>query len=547
MTLNHSSRKMYYYLCLIWHLSIANLIDTTIMETGNLKQSSPFGEVSCEAEKVTLGDNYSQYFFENTFFNQGSVAPGTYLIIGRRGCGKTSLAEHFKFQSHIPKAKCIDVDEPRTYGAVAQKVAGLLNFPSEISIPKICDIWEYAIWSLVFEQYKASDPKIKAACAVEGNEGSASHLIKTILSGIINKYVLDNGSEIAEQVDAILNNATFKYAQEATLSLTKKEPVIVAIDSMEHYSVDDQAAMWSIAGLVQCASEFNNKYAARGIHVKLFITDEIFPHLKEKIITNTLKFVREPLFLQWRPKDLERLVCWRFYKFLSATAPSLLHHTSIDWDNYSEVHQKMWLPYFGSHILNKNNVKEHTIPYILRHSQLRPRQLIFICNEICRRAYKYGKFPKFDALVLREAIWYSESFLADEVINSYSRIYPNIGSIVLALSGLPMSFKGRELDKVANRTAGFWKAGEYSPDIFRQVVTELGIVGRKRGNKNSSSGIIEADFEFAIEDRLFLNERDDCVIHPMFYRKLNILPLANTCVYPFPDHPAFTFHEFAES
>ncbi|MCB0526485.1 MAG: hypothetical protein KDC86_18350 [Saprospiraceae bacterium] len=53
--------------------------------------------------------------------------------------------------------------------------------------------------------------------------------------------------------------------------------------------------------------------------------------------------------------------------------------------------------------------------------------------------------------------------------------------------------------------------------------------------------IIQADFEFALRDRMFINEKDTCVIHPMYYSKLNInrnKPV-NKCVYPFPQHPDF--------
>jgi hypothetical protein len=499
----------------------------------------PFGEASCEAEKDILGKDYSKYFFEHAPFNSDSVDPNTYLIVGRRGCGKTSLAEYFKFQHQISDAKCIDVDEPNVYAAVSRKVADLMNYPSEVSIPKVSDIWEYTIWCLIFRLYKDEDNRIKAACVVDGSEKSASSLIKTILSGIISKYVVENGDELIDQIDTILNEKTFKLAKEVVQKITERRPVIVAIDSMDHYSINDQAAMWSIAGLIQCASSFNRKYARSGIHVKLFLTDEIFPHLKERVITNTLKYVRDPLFLLWRPKSLVRLISWRFYKHLSTSYPHLLAYTDIDWDDFDDVHHKMWIPYFGIKVENRNGVREHTFPYILRHTQMRPRQLVVLCNEFAKQAMRCRTFPKCDPNILKEAVWHCELSLADEVINSYSRIYPNISNIILALSGLPMTFKGKELDRVAKRTAAHWQDGKYSLDMFRQIVTEMGIVGRQRSSKDGRSEILEADFEFAMEDRLFIHEQDDCVIHPMFYRKLNTSKQNGTCVYPFPDHPAF--------
>lgn len=71
------------------------------------------------------------------------------------------------------------------------------------------------------------------------------------------------------------------------------------------------------------------------------------------------------------------------------------------------------------------------------------------------------------------------------------------------------------------------------------MVTELGIVGRQRRGPSSPQGIVEADFEFLLEDRLFLTEKDVCVIHPMFHRKLNTDAESGVVVYPFPDHPEF--------
>ena len=102
-----------------------------------------------------------------------------------------------------------------------------------------------------------------------------------------------------------------------------------------------------------------------------------------------------------------------------------------------------------------------------------------------------------------------------------------------------MEFKGKQLDKVAKRSRSEWKDNLYSLNRFRRLVTELGIVGRKRGTRDERTGIIEADFEYAMEYSLVIHEEDDCVIHPMFYLKLHTRKIDNTCVYPFPDHTEY--------
>jgi hypothetical protein len=65
-------------------------------------------------------------------------------------------------------------------------------------------------------------------------------------------------------------------------------------------------------------------------------------------------------------------------------------------------------------------------------------------------------------------------------------------------------------------------------------VAELGIVGKVR-KKSEEAGIIEADFEYAMQDRLVITNEDECVIHPMFYSKLQVVKNGYV-VYPFPDH-----------
>ena len=59
------------------------------------------------------------------------------------------------------------------------------------------------------------------------------------------------------------------------------------------------------SSLIQCANSFNISYANKGIHVKSFVSAEIFPYIKESAITNTTKFIRHPLYLKMAPKGFD--------------------------------------------------------------------------------------------------------------------------------------------------------------------------------------------------------------------------------------------------
>ena len=71
----------------------------------------PFGAESCEHELEALQDHYKEYYYEQSRFNAEALDADTYLIVGRRGSGKTSLTKYFNFQERYKNAHSIDVDE----------------------------------------------------------------------------------------------------------------------------------------------------------------------------------------------------------------------------------------------------------------------------------------------------------------------------------------------------------------------------------------------------------------------------------------------------
>jgi serine/threonine protein kinase len=505
-----------------------------------LTDLEPFGEADCESELKVLGSSeYSKYYFDHTRFNRDALSPKVFLIIGRRGAGKTALSQFFSFQQQIPNVVTIEVDEPAAFQQLMSKMAESAAHNREIAIPRLVKIWEFVIWSAIFWQLQNRDNRIKAACLFAEETDKVSTFVRHVLRALVNKFLRSDNS-LADELEDFINNETVQKAKRAVLEVVKVNKVIIALDTMENYAVRDEAMMRSMGALIQCASRFTRNYARQGIYLKVFIMAEIFPYLKEEVSLNPLKFIHDEIYLQWRPKDLMRLISWRYDRYLKKDNATSLPTGRVDWDNHHEVLKEKWEPYWGKKIRTRQGLMEETFPYVLRHTQLRPRQLIVLCNSIAKRSQEGETFPQFTADSIIEGIQRAEKRLAEEVMNSYSSVYPGAARIAEALSGLPLIFKGNELDKRAPQTASQWPHGEYSSYAFRQFVSELGIVGRVR-NVSDKAGIVEADFEYAGESRISLLVNDECVIHPMFYKKLNIRMTRNLCVYPFPDHEEFKF------
>lgn len=513
---------------------------TVELRKEGLTDLEPFGEADCESELKVMGSSeYSKYYFDHTRFNREALSSKVFLIIGRRGAGKTALSQFFSFQQLMPNVTTIEVDEPAAFQQLMSKMAESAASTREVAIPRLVKIWEFVIWSTIFWQLQDKDPRIKAAVMFADQTDQVSTFIRQVLKFLVSQF-LEADNDLADELEDFISNERIQRAKRAVLEVVKGNKVIIALDTMENYAVRDESMMRSMGALIQCASRFSRNYSRHGIYLKVFIMAEIFPHLKEEVSLNPLKFIHDEIYLQWRPKDLMRLISWRYDRYLKQNNLLIPTIGKLDWDNHHDVLKEKWEPYWGKKLQTRQGIIEETFPYVLRHTQLRPRQLIVLCNSIARHSQDGETFPKFERDSIIEGIQRAEKRLAEEVMNSYSSVYPGAARIAEALSGLPLIFKGNELDKRAPQTASQWPAGEYSSYAFRQFVSELGIVGRVR-NVSEKTGIVEADFEYAGESRISLLVNDQCVIHPMFYKKLNIRMTKNLCVYPFPDHEEFKF------
>jgi hypothetical protein len=492
----------------------------------------PFGEESCEHELAVLQDHYPEYFYEQSRFNKEALDSEVYLIVGRRGSGKTSLTQYFNFQKRFRNAHSIDVDEPEIYQSILQKIANSAYLSPDLAVNDVRKIWEYLIWSIIFNEYAHLDGTIRSAAVFSGKQMKPARIITEIVNGLLAKYV-DNNGRVASELSEALSNPIFARAKEKVTKFTQIEPIVIAVDTFERYDRENVPMMTVTTSLIQCANNFNIAYSNKGIHVKAFVSAEIFPYIKESAISNTTKFIRRPLYLQWRPKDLIRLISWRFYRYMSVHKMKV-PFKKVDWDDFDDILNKMWYPFFGERITNLRGREEESFPYILRHTQMRPRQLVILCNDIARETIRADKFPQFHSIPIHQVIAQGEYDLANEVLNSYNLIYPRVSDIVMALTNAPMTFKGSFLDQVAKKTSDVWAEG-YSLSSFRRLVAELGIVGKVR-KRSAEAGIIEADFEYAMPDRLIIANDDECAIHPMFYSKLQVMMKDGYIVYPFPDH-----------
>jgi len=483
----------------------------------------PFGQADCEAEIGRLKfTGYKDIYFDQIPFNRAAIRRETYLIIGRRGSGKTALSNYFSFQKKIHDPLFIDVDEPKRYKQVLEKISTLSGVGGDESTTEAEEFWLYLIWCIVFSKTREFSSEIESACVPcainESNSGYLNSVVNYITDTLIDRETNTNGSVVlSEEMDS----ESFTSAIKSVVKYAKKRNIIIAIDTLEKYNTSNAALMSAVAGLVQAAAKLNNQYSFAGIHIKVFVSGEIFPHLLEGPLSNTLKSVKHPVHMVWRARDLLRLIVWRFSRFLlQHELVDAVTMGSLNWDDPQEVRNMMWTPYFGKEIKNANGYTEDTFSYVVRHTQMRPRQLILMCNKISQCAIRDGSFPHFSRESIIAGVREGEEELTNEVFNSYSEVYPNAADIIQALHGLDRVFDGSELDRCAPDTANHWGYPSYSSSAFIKLLLELGIIGKVV--RDSTEGHYEVEFQYAQKSRIFITNKHKCAIHPMFFSILDV-------------------------
>src|SRR5215472_11889384 len=224
---------------------------TTVLK----KTRDPFGQADCESELKMLKSEYSKLYFDEAPFNATAIDSETYLIIGRRGSGKTALSQFFSFQKVVEDPIYIDVDEPAAYQQVLADIAARASESREIAIPRLMRIWEYVIWRLLFERTSSESPAIAAACGTGFKRHSVSQIVNGIIEHLLTTFHDANGKYMASHMEQLLTEEGLKAAKAEVLEIAAKRSIIIAIDTLEKYDIDNAALVNAMAALIQSAAE----------------------------------------------------------------------------------------------------------------------------------------------------------------------------------------------------------------------------------------------------------------------------------------------------
>lgn len=455
------------------------------------------------------------------------------VIIGRRGAGKTAFLESAYF-TH-PKDFIININKARCLGSV---VSAVNSIPLGGRFPEaMADIWDGVIFTMIFSEAakKFSGLKLtKDYLAKIGatSETTSDRLAWLVLDTLREKQGNKTAGTIAEFIRR-LHNVSFLDAKKELLACLNRNntQTIILIDSLESegYVLDDQDTASALKGLLKWVGNISE--SPEPVHVHLSIPGEYYFEFT-RLSSNPIKDFAKATKLRWRPKDLIRLSAKRYLSYLYFNEPQLFDTWKEKGLSSHTNALEMFSHFLPIKTTQKNGIEEDCFLYILRHTQLLPRQLFLILNAVFRESL-FEK--KFSALSVSEATLYAGHVICQEIFASFNHKYPLAAEACYrTLPYLPEVFPYGNIHKEFRHHA---KALGFS-DLFEflQMLIDIGALGRvveKTIAEERGTHYIQGQFQYNFDSPICVSSYDNLCIHPIFQimfpgRQQN----GRSCVYP---------------
>lgn len=448
------------------------------------------------------------------------------LIIGRRGSGKTAVTaallsiELNKNNSNI-KTRYPDVyihiDSWKSLDSLIEKVGwdcshsiGLAGDWESLVSETVARHWAKRFWVTIFEEFysKANDPEYD--------------LIDRQTVPLVCQYI--EGADFLTKESELNNDMLEKKHQDTLDSVTEyltknNRHCYIVIDSLEEYPIRSQKFSKVIAGLLKCVNEFNDDYPCASIICCL--PQEIEPIVARRA-ANKIKDLSDAdgvSRLRWRPIELLKIAAERYRAFLKIYQnddPEFLNSIlNLDFSNRANL-RKFYELTLPDRLTNKYGQNELTIPYIIRHTQLLPREVLIILNKaIVLSHQKLGSWRHITSESIVNAIDMEQSDLLDQILKPYALIYPQtveackiiVPELTAVCSYDDLQVHGRKLNKLTSHE---------TPEPW-ETLFEMGILGYVDENVNGNSDYyIYGNFHYNSNLPFVLGTGRKYCIHPIF-------------------------------
>lgn len=480
---------------------------------------TPLGPTAVDADvKIRALD--ATYDRDTSMYRQAHPRPPSF-IVGRKGSGKTALLKSRRFDKDTV---IVELGTSGTFSRVSTAI-GLVAQVSPSTEEAVASLWEILLWGPVATRLvlagRRPDDDLQAFRTVwEGTselrrvaEATREHeqlddLLLERMTQQVSEHVL--GGSRFSATDTLGHHLMTRGVSWAEITAAARDlirargtGVFVLVDSIENLGeqlVRDDNVKKALRGLFHLVGRVGGgKYP---FHLQCCFPSELWPLLHD-YSANPVKDFSRKMVLQWHGGELVSAGDVRVAKFLSAHFPDIPEE------------RRSISALLPAGIRNRRGRQERSIPYILRHTQLLPRQYIEILNEGIRLALARTGQPFMDGEDVTRAVAEIEAVLVPEIWAAHRFRYPDLPEVAERLIPLlPFRFTDAEFHVAVNR-AGIKKRTQLDYTDVRNMLARVGMLGRYQ---REQADYINAVFEYTVEGQLNLGPDDTYCLHPLIVR-----------------------------
>jgi len=464
-----------------------------------------FGQDSAESEAQTL-----HYVFLSAPFYRRLRTFKKWLVLGRKGSGKTAAC--LMLFRQLKNEELVTYLTSRSLSAAKSTILDQTSINSdEASLLK----WHY-VFLLEASRY--------IVCAAEEKYGSnyitwpkpvrgirsflvnqdtdqanqldkAMKFVRGINKFAISAFKVEGSIEMSTTSEDVLGDVldqTFALVQESS-ELVLNKSLYILVDQVDDLWDSTKTGQDLIIGLLRSAKEVNDRLSFAKVIV--FLRSDIFSHLR---FHDSDKYRSHTELITWTTSNLKKLIALR-----------IKQSTGIRGNTDS-----LWEAVFPATVKGKD-----TLEYLVKHTFMRPRDLIQLCN-ICRDAASNRDGQGIMAEDIIEAIPQYSDWKLQDLVSEYDVQYPFLERFLLSVFyNYPYSQMKREdfKDLFEGQKPSFVKqygSVYFEPtDTLLQVLYTIGFLGVFLNGKTLYA---------SLGDKFILPYARLLEIHPAFRKALNV-------------------------
>ena len=466
------------------------------------------------------------------------------VVIGRRGSGKTALLNSYKYRPYFGASTSREqetlgsdfsaydiVIEIATHKKFEEMQRRVVKDPDVFRpIESIVEDWEklildYFLAMLLSEASADKQPDVHLSTIHVYLRQDESQLRDEVRKEVWGDSLWSKFNALWREkktgIEYVSQSQAIKEAEKYLVR--EKKRAVIMFDSMDEYGIGNFAFDRTVGALLRFVDSFNK--GSDRIKIKLVLPSEIFPEI-QKASGNPLKDLVSFDQVQWSVMDLMQIAAFRYHRFLSLYDPDCLQQLGrLDLMNRRDDVHKFWDRFFPKAHKNRYGVEEKSMTYVLRHTQLLPRQLLMILQTIVIDSHRLtGGYRQFDSETIRKAIEKMEPIIAGEIFTAFRAVYKFADDIGRAVFGnCPTILSYDQLEDRWRKKARHQMSklnAEFEMVHFSDMLVRMGIIGLIV-EEAETERYHQGQFGYGLLTPFNIGGGNQLCIHPIFSKYFN--------------------------